>query len=335
VRKSRLFVLCVAGFSVGLAAASRLPFSDYAEAWRAWGAGRSTSGLIVGGWPVLLWGRVGKVMQFVAGLVAVFDFVDVEMLRDVGRRRRDKYAAELSQLRATRLARTAGVLERRLRRTVLTGPAAEVPPGVTMTSAGTRLGWWVKKRWWFWIPSRVVTRRDARRFREGTLEHYRGQIKFRKGSPYVASDDLVNQRARELVMERLGPEYAEAVDRFERQAEIARDETGCLLAPFMLLAFGALCVTGVLGRLGVSTPWLGEVFAYSVVAYVGLFVLLMVVDVSARGLVVLPRLLANGLVAGVSRVLVSLLDRANPDHQFRVVGLALFVVGFHLDLLSS
>ena len=56
------------------------------HAWQLWSQGRSVSTEPLWGHPVLWWARLGKILQFVAGLVVVFDLIGPERLRAVGRR---------------------------------------------------------------------------------------------------------------------------------------------------------------------------------------------------------------------------------------------------------
>ncbi|MGV9304841.1 hypothetical protein ACWDLG_15830 [Nonomuraea sp. NPDC003727] len=49
-----------------------------------WFDGHSTTSMVVWGWPMLVWGRVGKVMLYFAALSIVLDLLDPEKLRDRG-----------------------------------------------------------------------------------------------------------------------------------------------------------------------------------------------------------------------------------------------------------
>ncbi|MET9251087.1 hypothetical protein [Nonomuraea sp. NPDC003709] len=46
-----------------------------------WFDGRSTTSMVVWGWPMLVWGRVGKVMLYFAALSIVLDLLDPHKLR--------------------------------------------------------------------------------------------------------------------------------------------------------------------------------------------------------------------------------------------------------------
>jgi len=56
--------------------------------WRRWLAGDQLGSVRLWGWPLLGWGRSGKVCQFVAGLTVVLDLVGPDRLRTFGGRLR-------------------------------------------------------------------------------------------------------------------------------------------------------------------------------------------------------------------------------------------------------
>jgi hypothetical protein len=56
------------------------------HAWRVWSAGLSAGAEPLWGHTVLWWARMGKLLQFVAGLVVVLDIVGPNRLRSVGKR---------------------------------------------------------------------------------------------------------------------------------------------------------------------------------------------------------------------------------------------------------
>ncbi|MEU0515594.1 hypothetical protein [Amycolatopsis sp. NPDC006125] len=47
----------------------------YWDAWWAWWHGRSLAGYEMWGLPTLWWGRIGKLLQFAGGLIAVLDLI--------------------------------------------------------------------------------------------------------------------------------------------------------------------------------------------------------------------------------------------------------------------
>lgn len=56
------------------------------DLWMRWLDGRQLTGVTLWGWPLFLWGRVGKASQFLAALTVVLDLVGPEALRGFGRR---------------------------------------------------------------------------------------------------------------------------------------------------------------------------------------------------------------------------------------------------------
>src|SRR5262245_14209686 len=55
------------------------------DVWSVWWSGRSAGGMPLWGMTVLWWGRVGKLMQFSAGLTVILDLVGPDRLRHMGR----------------------------------------------------------------------------------------------------------------------------------------------------------------------------------------------------------------------------------------------------------
>ncbi|MGS2618610.1 Sec-independent protein translocase subunit TatA/TatB [Micromonospora sp. LZ34] len=67
-------------------------FGEFGAAWTVWWDGRSASQQPLWGHTVLWWARVGKLLQFAAGLVVVLDLLGPERLRAAGRRLSHSYA---------------------------------------------------------------------------------------------------------------------------------------------------------------------------------------------------------------------------------------------------
>lgn len=59
---------------------------SYFEAWSLWWDGQKLEGLQIFGWPVLYWGRAGKISQFVGGFVALLDLIGKARLDDTAKR---------------------------------------------------------------------------------------------------------------------------------------------------------------------------------------------------------------------------------------------------------
>jgi hypothetical protein len=56
------------------------------DLWSNWWSGQQLSGAQLWGWPLVAWGRLGKVLQFLAGLTIVLDLIGPDPLRAFGRR---------------------------------------------------------------------------------------------------------------------------------------------------------------------------------------------------------------------------------------------------------
>ncbi|SCG47499.1 hypothetical protein GA0070609_1934 [Micromonospora echinaurantiaca] len=67
-------------------------FGEFGAAWSVWWDGRSASQEPLWGHTVMWWARVGKLLQFAAGLVVLLDLVGPERLRSAGRRLSASYA---------------------------------------------------------------------------------------------------------------------------------------------------------------------------------------------------------------------------------------------------
>ncbi|BCY09477.1 hypothetical protein [Actinoplanes sp. L3-i22] len=66
-------------------------FSDLIRAWGVWLDGQSTSALTLAGWPMLLWARGGKLLQFAGGLIVLLDLADADKLRDRGEAAKERW----------------------------------------------------------------------------------------------------------------------------------------------------------------------------------------------------------------------------------------------------
>jgi hypothetical protein len=94
---------------------------SYWEAWSLWWSGQKVDGMRMWGVPLLWWGRVGKVMQFGGGLIAILDLIGSERLNRA----------------AGNVHRKARLIRRDARRTAHEKPpvSAEKRFGVLWTSA--------------------------------------------------------------------------------------------------------------------------------------------------------------------------------------------------------
>lgn len=61
---------------------------DPLRLWSRWLSGEKVDGARLWGWPMLAWGRTGKLLQFAAGLTVVLDLLGPDRLREFGNRLR-------------------------------------------------------------------------------------------------------------------------------------------------------------------------------------------------------------------------------------------------------
>ncbi|MEV0381718.1 hypothetical protein [Nonomuraea sp. NPDC050643] len=278
--------------------------------WALWLAGKQVDALpLFWDVPVLIWGRIGKVLQFAAGLAVIIDLLDPDRLRatgrEAGRRLREREAQRQLRLRPYRLSALRGKLYDSFVdvRFVVGGGA-----GDGAVSLNTRL------------PSGFG--QDA----PFTLEDY---LDFRE-RVLAGLDVRTDGRLSNVQTEKIG----EQVDAFFNEHLSAREKALYELGQRKLGRLAAVVGVALLGSIvsyvtvGFSLEW---IFLHGVLV-VGLLTLM-----SSAGayLAALPGLAREvpALLAGY--LATHLLDRTRPLHAFRKIAVVLFVIGFGLDLLAS
>lgn len=78
--------------------------SGYLDVVTTWLAGKPTAGMTLMGHSMLVWGRVGKLLQFVAGLSIVLDLIDPDKVRALGARALARHGRVAGRLRTRRAA---------------------------------------------------------------------------------------------------------------------------------------------------------------------------------------------------------------------------------------
>jgi hypothetical protein len=100
--RRRLWVrVAVSAAVAGLIVAAA--YGGFGAVWRAWWSGRQTTTVTLYSVPMLWWGRVGKVLQFFAGLAVVFDLLGPKRLRAMGAhagKRLDALSVEVKERQA-------------------------------------------------------------------------------------------------------------------------------------------------------------------------------------------------------------------------------------------
>lgn len=85
-----VLVVCAVAVTVVVASGRFAPFIRQPfELWGRWAEGEQLAATRLWGWPLLSWGRLGKVCQFLAGLTIVLDLIGPGPLRAFGARLRD------------------------------------------------------------------------------------------------------------------------------------------------------------------------------------------------------------------------------------------------------
>lgn len=84
-------MVCMVAVTLAVASGRFVPFIRQPfELWGRWIVGEQLADTRLWGWPLLGWGRAGKVLQFLAGLTVVLDLIGPEPLRAFGARLREQ-----------------------------------------------------------------------------------------------------------------------------------------------------------------------------------------------------------------------------------------------------
>ncbi|MFB4273715.1 hypothetical protein ACBJ59_00355 [Nonomuraea sp. MTCD27] len=312
-RRRRTLYAVVILLSVGWAAANGL-----GSVLAQWGNGGSTEEVRLGFTTMLWWGRIGKGLQFAAGLVVLIDLADPDRLREAGKRARLRQRGIDPRIAERRSTDTNLRMAAWLHEHIVTRPLLVGPPigGVQHAQHGDPV---------LVDAESVVDVPDEAPF--SLLDHrvlharFSGEVDGRA----ITSEDEKRLYAMvwELMTERLTAGEAARLHRTRRWRSMGRT---ALLAGFFLF-FGAVLVSAY------AQVYLGDWFtlASGVIA-----VAIVAVLSQGEGELYERWLHAVHLPARVvTEGLARLLDRERPAHPLRWFGLFLFVYGFALDLLAS
>jgi hypothetical protein len=97
------FVFLFVGVGVGIWIAGRYWIAEYLYVWGVWSHGDATGHLRLWGLSVLWWGRIGKLLEFIAGLAVVLDLLDVNKMREFGERAGDRWQKYSDSFRLIRV----------------------------------------------------------------------------------------------------------------------------------------------------------------------------------------------------------------------------------------
>lgn len=306
------------GIGVVVVAAATGVLAEYRHAWGVWLEGRSTAQVVMAGQPMLYWSRWGKALELLAGIVVVFDFIDVQRLRDRGKRARQRRDDARLQLERIAAYRHGADLERRLVDGVLVprglGSLGIVHP---KDESATRRIWVVRRS--CADPALAAPRAEA-------LRRIAGQVKTHEGVDYVESPDTVVAYGREFALTSI-PSHLRRGYGFLHQ----RLGSAALVWNIVVLALVILPGLGLFGLLPgwlQSRPlWLGAT------SFLG--VALSTTAELPASAVLRVRASTGALAAAANALTANALDRANPDHLFRLVAFLLFLTGGQLELLAK
>lgn len=280
-------------------------YGGFGAVWSAWWSGRQTTTVPLCGLPMLWWGRVGKLLQFVAGLAVVLDLVEPERLRAVGTRAGDRLAALRVEVDKRKVAIRLVRLEQWLSDNIVS--VAEVPGGMGTTlvveSATERES----------VPAdSPFTVAEYQRLRAEFLAEHKGRLE--DSAPALA------QRVRAFMLAHLDPEDAQLL--------AARGDRVINAQALLLVVLAAGIVVSIV--LLPVRPMIILIMAFALLCFAVL------PPSRAR-----DRLFGSWLfllyapVRLVSEFLAGALDQAKPGHVLRWIAFWLFIAGFSLDLLSS
>ncbi|MEQ4717850.1 hypothetical protein [Nonomuraea sp. B19D2] len=277
--------------------------------WGLWLAGKPVDTLpLFWDIPVLIWGRIGKVLQFAAGLVAIIDLLDHHKLRatgrQAGRRLRERRAQQQLKLRSHRLL----ALRRKLYDSFIdvqpVGGLFGDPVLFLNTRPPTDFG-----------PVASFAPKDYLGFRERVL----AGLDVRTGGGLSKKEaEQIREQVDVFLKDHLPPEDIALSEQSERKwgglttlvcvALLGSVVYHWMAGPMLeLMLLHGVLIAGFLTLLSPAGPY--------VAALPGL----------AREV---PALLAGYLAT-------HLLDRTHPLHAFRKIAVVLFIIGFGLDLLAS
>lgn len=278
--------------------------------WAQWFAGKSVDALpLYWDIPVLIWGRVGKVLQFAAGLAVTIDLLDPDKLRATGRQAGQRLQQRRAQRQRSLRPHRLSALRRRLYDSFVdVRPVVGGGVGDAVVSLNTRLPT-------EFGPVASFTLEDYLGFRERVLT---GLDVRADGQLSREQTDQIDKQVTAFFKEHLSPEDKTLHERSEKKWE-----RWCALVGVALL--GSIVYYLI-------TDFSLEWIALHYVLVAGFFSLMPPVGAYVTALPGLAREVP-ALVAG--HLATHLLDRTRPLHAFRKIALVLFIIGFGLDLLAS
>jgi len=322
---------------VALIASKNGWLGQYVQIIDEWQAGNQTTGLLLAGKNMLYWGRVGKILQFIAGLVVILDLLDVDKLRQHGLDARRRRFGNISRLQGMNTAKKALRFKRGLRHAIYRPVSQSSAPATAPAPLrAASLRWMLTDDPKFrFAGDEPDVRTEVEDFRNGVLAELESRIEITEFGRVISLDDrnYVDRRVDEFVDERIQSGPRMVISRMrDVQTLLGRIQDRIL----GLLAVATVSVL-VLGWLDILPAGIGLTIgvAYAILLVLGTTLLFVLSIINFPSAVLVPYRVFSIFFTMSAKLTAMTLDRARPLHFFRYIGLALFVIGFHLDLLAS
>ncbi|WP_157252183.1 hypothetical protein [Nonomuraea typhae] len=273
-----------------------------------WLAGSETKDARLGFAPMLWWGRIGKGLQFIAGLAVLLDLIPAETLRKVGERagkRLQDIDPRISERRSVYefLAAENWLREHVITTPVVLGPRNEARRGSPMLAKIARVP-----------PESPFSQQEYEAIRAQFIDIVIDHHQERR----LAS------MARDLVERDLSPEQA---FRLRKARQRRRVVNGVGMATLLILAFAWLALS--VGDL------LPKSDGFRLATGLSMMALMALMAIRPKQLYEAWLQLIYMPIRAVTEWQRDLLDRDPPAHPLRWLGFYLFVCGFVLDYLAS
>jgi hypothetical protein len=324
----KLRLLAASGLLCWAVALLAANYQGLGDVLSIWFSGRQTSGSTLWGLSMVWCGRIGKLMQFVAGFVVVLDLIGPNRLRAIGERAtgqlRDFHAGIILGHEQNVLAELKKhIREQIIRDSYSTNPA---------------IGW---SHWRFLVYEAKHPLPDQPWFSQAMVDDLRTEIigeldtRHTCGTPHqgqvcAKQAEYADERVNRFMRDGLPPRERELLEQWNNVQR--QEDTGPIS---MVMAIFFVCTLGLALVLAVIAKDLpaGIQVAMAVVSFMlSIKVLLRVVTDMTLPLGLRLRAM---FVGPVMRFTAKILDHSAPGHQLRRWGFYFFFVGFILDLLAS
>ncbi|MEO3747736.1 hypothetical protein [Plantactinospora sp. B5E13] len=298
-----------------------LIMTNLGDVWAAWWSGKSTMNMRLWSCPMLIWSRIGKGLQLLAGLAVILDLINLDRLRRSAVKL-DRRGRELSLLAPVERyrARVYGVREE-LAACIVEMKYLGARGGATVDISSLRVK-----------PSITVSEETANLVGKADVAELLSRLHAEAAKEEWSGAELsryIRERIDSFLAGQFGPGgrgwSSEVAYRFRARSSIF-GLLGLQMAMLATVAVGMALASTALSR-WISVPIVVAVFF---------------VSVTIGALPLEDWRLGGSLLAawhsGCARILCLFADVigiARPGHKFRWMALWLFLAGMHFDLLAS